>query len=303
MKFYQRRSVALVVLVLAIVFSCVYGISKRPAQLPEVKYYNWIADEAKLLSPATEDLISSYNTAWNDKYYAVVAVAAVDNIRGWKQEDFVYELGERWGLGANDMLLLIVEDDHYYVGLGDNLLTMTDTQESKLRAALFVKDPEAVAQAFALGVGRTGTFSIGAKFTPGMPGPFVAEGTVCSLHDGYFRLEGPAKRGTLACIGKSAVVRFGNIDILLCHTGAASGDPQLFRHFGIEQSLYDLVVVKANTSFRLPYSKISDLIYCADTVGAGASNLQLLPFKRLPQGLYPFDTATNFTPNAQVTAQ
>ena len=136
MKFYQRRSVALVVLVIAIVCSAVYGISKQPAQLPRVEYYNWIADEAKLLSPDTEELIASYNTAWNDKYYAVVAVAAVDDIHGWKQEDFVYDLGEKWGLGANDMLLLIVEDDHYYVGLGDNLLTMTDTQESKLRSAL-----------------------------------------------------------------------------------------------------------------------------------------------------------------------
>ena len=136
MKFYQRRGVALVVLILAILGASVYGISKRPAQLPKVEYYNWIADEAGLLSAATEDAIRSYNTAWNDRYYAVVAVAAVDDIRGWKAEDFTYDLGEKWGLGANDMLLLLVEDDHYYVALGDNLLTMTDTQESKLRTAI-----------------------------------------------------------------------------------------------------------------------------------------------------------------------
>ena len=136
MKFYQRRSVALIVLVLAILGASVYGLSKRPASLPDVQHYNWIADEAKLLSADTEAAIKKYNTTWNDKYYAVVAVATVDNIRGWNREDFVYDLGEKWGLGANDMLLLIVEDDHYYVGLGDNLLIMTDTQESKLRAAI-----------------------------------------------------------------------------------------------------------------------------------------------------------------------
>jgi uncharacterized membrane protein YgcG len=125
-----------VVLILAILGASVYGLSRRPASLPEVEYYNWIVDEAKLLDPDTEATIEKYNTIWNDKYYAVVAVAAVENIRGWKSEDFVYDLGEKWGLGANDMLLLIVEDGHYYVGLGDNLLTMTDTQESKLRAAI-----------------------------------------------------------------------------------------------------------------------------------------------------------------------
>ena len=136
MKFYQRRSVALIVMILCILGAGIYGLSKRPAALPEVKFYNWIADEADLLSPATEELISSYNTQWNDKYYAVVAVAAVDDIHGWTQEDFVYDLGQKWGLGSNDMLLLIVEGDHYYVGLGDNLLAMTETQESKLRTAL-----------------------------------------------------------------------------------------------------------------------------------------------------------------------
>ena len=136
MKFYQRRGVALTVLVLAILFAAVYGFSKRPAELPKVEYYNWIADEAKLLDADTEATIKKYNDAWNDKYYAVVAVATVDDIRGWNREDFVYDLGAEWGLGANDMLLLIVDGDHYYVGLGDNLLTMTDTQESKLRTAL-----------------------------------------------------------------------------------------------------------------------------------------------------------------------
>ena len=137
MKFYQRRSVALVVLVLAILGASVYGLSRRPASLPDVQYGQWIWDRENLLTASTEDLIESYNTAWNDRYYAVVAVATMDNVKGWDKEDFVYDLGERWGLGANDMLLLVVEDDHYYVGLGDNLLyAMTDTQQSKLQAAI-----------------------------------------------------------------------------------------------------------------------------------------------------------------------
>ena len=153
MKFYQRRSVALVVLVLAILGASVYGLSKRPASLPDVQSGRWICDRENLLTATTEDLIESYNTAWNDRYYAVVAVATMDNVKGWDKEDFVYDLGERWGLGANDMLLLIVEDDHYYVGLGDNLLyAMTDTQRTKLQAAIeqpyFAGDFDAAVTAF-----------------------------------------------------------------------------------------------------------------------------------------------------------
>lgn len=174
--------------------------------------------------------------------------------------------------------------------VGDSPIVAMRLKEwgSSLKAGLFVVDPAAVEKAFALGVGGTGEFSVGAAFTPGMPGPFVGEGKVLSLHDGKYILEGPANRGSTGDMGKCAVVRFGRIDILLCTCCTQSGDPQAFRHFGIEPTLYDLIVVKANTSFRLPYGKFTDLIYSADTVGAGASDLKKLPFTRLPEGMYPF---------------
>lgn len=167
---------------------------------------------------------------------------------------------------------------------------------SKLRVGVPVVDPKAVELAFQLGVGATGEFTVGAAFTPNVPGPIKAEGTILSLHDGRFTLEGPAGRGSAGYIGNSAVVRFGTVDILLQSCGGASGDPQLLRHFGIEPSLYDMVVVKANTSFRLPYGKISPLIYCADTPGAGAANLIRFNWKKLPSGMYPFakDIAPEF---------
>ena len=81
MKFYQKRGFALVVLILAILGASVYGISKKPASLPEVSHYNWICDQAGLLTQDARQTIQEYNTAWNKKYYAVAAVAARGNIR------------------------------------------------------------------------------------------------------------------------------------------------------------------------------------------------------------------------------
>ena len=172
---------------------------------------------------------------------------------------------------------------------------------SNLRGAMFIKDPKAVEQAFAVGVGGEDDFAVGAAFTPGMPGPLKAVGKVRSLHDGYLRLEGPANRGALGYIGRAAVVSFGNVDVLICETPSKSGDPQLFRHFGIEPTLYDLIEVKANTSFRVPYSKISDLIYVSDTPGAGASNMHQFQWKNLPKGTYPLDLPEDYTlPEAKI---
>lgn len=175
--------------------------------------------------------------------------------------------------------------------VGDSPIVPLMLQKRRgLRACVFIVDPEAVKHAFSLGVGAKGSFSIGAKFTPGMPGPFCGEGTVRSLHDGFFH----TAKYAVTALGLSAVVSFGSIDILLCSRCGSSGSPMIFRQFGMEPAHYDLVVVKANTSFRLPYSTISDLIYVADTFGAGASNLKQLHWQNLPKALYPFDLPSSY---------
>lgn len=167
---------------------------------------------------------------------------------------------------------------------------------SALKTGMFVKDPEAVAKAFEVGVGNTAQFEIGGKFTPGMPGPLKAEGVVRSLHDGFFRQEGPAGRGFPCHIGKAAVVSIGTMDIMICEAPAASGDPQLLRHFGIEPTLYDLIVVKANTSFRVSYGAFAGAIFYADTPGVCAANLKYFSWKKLPADLYPFDLPEDYQP-------
>lgn len=146
MKFFNNRAVAWVVLVLAVVGSVCIGLSrkdsflaKEPVTLPEVRYQQWICDEAGVLSAETVEAIRSYNAAWDQKYYAVVAVAAVDSVRGWTPETAAERLGADWGLGANDMLLLMVEDDDYYVACGDNVLQVLghyDTMQQKLKQAI-----------------------------------------------------------------------------------------------------------------------------------------------------------------------
>lgn len=167
---------------------------------------------------------------------------------------------------------------------------------SGLKTGMFVKDPEAVAKAFEVGVGNTAEFEIGGKFSPGMPGPLKAVGTVRSLHDGFFRQEGPSGRGFPNHIGKVAVVSIGQMDIMVCGSPTASGDPQLLRHFGIEPTLYDLVVVKANTSFRAAYGAFAGEIFYGDTPGVCASNLKYFDWKNLPKGLYPFDLPEDYRP-------
>lgn len=153
MKFYQKRAFALVVLVLAILGSCVYGISKKPADLPQVSYGNWLRDDADLLTDETEASLRQYDQSWDSNYRAIIAVATLDTLNGWTYEKAAAELGSRWGLGGNDILLLLVKDSKYYVALGDNVLdAMTDTYQAGLQSAVeapyYQGDYDAAALAF-----------------------------------------------------------------------------------------------------------------------------------------------------------
>lgn len=144
MEFFKKRGVALAVLVVAIVGAVFIGqsrkagfIAKEPTALADVKYQSWICDEAGLLSESTKQTILDYNASWDQKYYAIVAVASIDHLTGWDGQTYAAKLGEAWGLGRNDMILLLVKDGDWQVYCGDNVgYAMTDTQQNQLRQAI-----------------------------------------------------------------------------------------------------------------------------------------------------------------------
>lgn len=129
-RFFQKKSVALAVLILAIVGSCAYGFSKKPAPLPSVSMQQWVQDDANVLSDATEKMIASYNAAWDEEYYAVVAVATVRSTKNWDDlADYTSELGYEWGLGSNDLVVLIDTSGNWYINGGDVVLDRMDASD------------------------------------------------------------------------------------------------------------------------------------------------------------------------------
>ena len=92
------------------------------------------------------------------------------------------------------------------------------------------------------------------------------------------------------------MIRIGTDAVTVCLFPANTGDPQIYRHFGIEPKLYDLVEVKANTSFRLPFSAFASCFCTVDVPGCvGVSDLKSLPYHRIPRPFYPFDEMDDYT--------
>ena len=163
-----------------------------------------------------------------------------------------------------------------------------------LSAVVPINDTPCVEQAFRLGVGGKGDFTVGATLAPKLYEPvFLPQGEVVGLYeDGRFRLYGPAEKDEIRNNGRTAVLRFGKLLIQVSEFGQNHGDLNFYRSFGVEPAKLDLVCVKACTSFRAGYLPIAAEICNTETPGAAGTNLRALPFERLPKPFYPFEETT-----------
>ena len=138
-QFFGNRTVAAILLAVAILGSGFYRLSKKPTSMPSVSYeaQNWIADDANVLSAATEKTILTYNARWDSAYHALTAVATVTSTKGWDDLDaYTRELGNNWGLGKNDMLLLIDTSGSWYIQCGSNVYAaLSESDVSTLKSA------------------------------------------------------------------------------------------------------------------------------------------------------------------------
>ena len=131
MKFFQKRGVAIAVLILAILASSAWGLHKAPVvstpeggekldpSLSTAAFTQYVRDEADILSDKTEEAVGLYNANWDKmfgSFMAVVTVQSSDDL-----ENTAYDYAEAMQLGTNDAILLIAkqQQDYYLVASGD----------------------------------------------------------------------------------------------------------------------------------------------------------------------------------------
>ena len=188
-------------------------------------------------------------------------------------------------------IILVDASDSTNAGAcGDSAFVLKEilTKYPTLKSAFYLNDPRLVEEAFAAGVGAKRQLVIGGSISGSENVSVISTAVVRSLHDGKYILEGPASKGMPCNIGKTAVLTVKNTDIVVCQAISAPGDPQIYRYNGIEPENYQLVVVKACTSYRAAYEKIAAGIYEADTIGAAAVNLDRLTFTHIPTAFFHF---------------
>ena len=124
MKFFQKRGVAIAVLILAIIASGAWGLHKAPTvstpeggekldpSLSTAAFTQYVRDDASVLSDKTEEAIGLYNANWDKMFGSIMAVVTTESANDL--DSIAWEYANQMELAPDDAILVIAEQEGSY---------------------------------------------------------------------------------------------------------------------------------------------------------------------------------------------
>jgi microcystin degradation protein MlrC len=172
---------------------------------------------------------------------------------------------------------------------GDSTVVLRALQETRVSAPTFltIVDPDAVAACVAAGAGGHVSIQVGGK-RGRFSSPVLLEGIVLRTGPTQFTFT-TGYTGTVARMGRTAVVQAGALHVVLTERPVFTADPALYRAVGLEPTTAKIVVVKSPAQFRAAYEPLARAIINLDSAGHSPPNLRRLPYTRRPRPCFPFE--------------
>lgn len=138
MKFFKKPAVAVILTLLIIALSCVWGYTRvyLSTQTPETNigsdrvsgesnlnyYLRWTSDSAELFSADTIDTIARTNLVLDGSYGSLMALKTVHHLNGMDIQTYAKNTADQIELGDRDLLLLLdASGENWYVVYGGEL--------------------------------------------------------------------------------------------------------------------------------------------------------------------------------------
>lgn len=155
-------------------------------------------------------------------------------------------------------------------------------------ALTFVVDADAVAQAYAAGVDQNFDGYVGGRLSE-YSLPVRVQGKVTKLFDVKWVLSGHICDNLPIDMGRGAVVKSGDVTILLCERSGPGSSPKLYQCAGLDPKSFKIVVAKSPAGFRADYGPFAAEILLADCPGCAAPHWKSLKFEHVNRPLFPLD--------------
>jgi microcystin degradation protein MlrC len=177
-------------------------------------------------------------------------------------------------------------------GYGDATGLLKGMIAADLNGACFgpMVDPEVATELRKGKPGSTVSVRLGGKVDPEIGGgPLALTGTLVSVSDGDYVGDGPMMGGLHASWGPCAVLRVGDIEILVTTIRAQMNDLQQFRAFGIDPAAKRVVGLKSMQHFRAAFEPIAGKVIVCDSGALCTPDLTKLPYRRARRPIFPLD--------------
>lgn len=161
-----------------------------------------------------------------------------------------------------------------------------DLQDALL---LYLVDPETVAEAHRLGVGRNFLARLGGKSVPIQGDPVQAEVEVVALSTGDFAYDGPMYAGLTGSLGPSAWLRTGGVNIVVVTGRMQPLDRAFARTLGIDCERMKYICVKSSAHFRSGFEKIAGTIFNIDAAAVHTHDFKSLPHTKRNRKVFPVE--------------
>lgn len=161
-------------------------------------------------------------------------------------------------------------------------------------AAIAINDPAAVEALGKLRPGDRVVVPIGGRGSRLDAGPVTLEVELIRTSDGRFELEDKnshlaSMSGDFYDMGPCAVVRAGNLTMLLTSRKTPPFDLGQWRSQGIEPTAFSVIAVKAAVAHRRAYDPIATRMLWVNTPGPCTSDLRGLPYVKIRRPIFPLD--------------
>lgn len=168
-------------------------------------------------------------------------------------------------------------------------------------AAVTLVAPEIVDAATAAGPGGVLNTALGGRRDARFSTPLTVTATVERLFAARFVLSGHLARNLAIDMGRSALLRVGDVRIVVTSRSGPHFAPELFQAAGLDPFALNLLVAKSPCGFRAAYGARAARIILVRAPGCAPGDFWNYPYRRIPRPLWPWDAIEDWQPQCVVT--
>ena len=170
-------------------------------------------------------------------------------------------------------------------GTGDSTWYLKELLARDPAEACYVTmvDPEAVHVMASAGEGARVSLSLGGKQDREYSSPVEVMGEVLSVVPPY------PERDLAASAGLVAVLKVGNVYIVVLERLGPGSDPVIYSGAGLDPRDAKILIAKSIVDFREGYKDVAEAFLLGEAPGLAPSNLKSLHWKTVPRPIFPLD--------------